>query len=79
MRLFKIKTTGWQCEDFLVATSLDEKQVRSVIQPLVEDEHDNEILYSNADYVEALRTRYPKAIVIPEGDEENLEFSPNQN
>lgn len=79
MKLFKIKTTGWGDEDFIIATSLDEKQVRSVIQPLVEDEHDNEILYSNSDYVEALRTRYPKAVVIPEGDEETLEFSHNQN
>ena len=74
MKLFKIKPTRWAVEEFFVATSLDERQVRSVIQPLIEDEQDNEILYSNSDYVEALKTRYPKAIVIPDWDAESLDF-----
>lgn len=77
MNLFKIKTTGWTNEDFSIATSLDEKQVRSVIQPLINDEQDNEIMYENSDYVEALKTRYPKAIIIPEWDDCSLDFTPN--
>ena len=61
MNKFKINTTAWDEEDFMLETDLTQQQVIDVIQPIVVaerlgvEEYDNEMLYN-----ELVRT-YPKA------------------
>jgi hypothetical protein len=67
MNIFKIRTSSWDEEDFILATSLTEKQIRSVIQPMVDDERENEFVFTNEDYVNILKDAYPKAVILSDG------------
>lgn len=64
MQVFKINTSAWAEEDFYLMTTLDEEQIKKIIQPMVDYERDNDILYDNEDYVFALQGAYPKATVV---------------
>ncbi len=64
MNLFKIKTSSWDEEDFILATQLSEKQVRSVIQPMVDEERESDFVFTNADYIQCLRDAYPKSVIL---------------
>lgn len=44
-------------------TTLDEEQIKKIIQPMVSYERENDILYDNDDYIFALQGAYPKATV----------------
>lgn len=64
MNVFRISTNSWDEEDFYVLTTLDPEQIRKVIQPMVEYERENDIIYDNEDYVLCLQQRYKKAKVV---------------
>ena len=64
MQVFKINTSSWEEEDFHLMTTLDEEQIKKIIQPMVDYERENDILYDNEDYVNALQQRYPKATIV---------------
>ena len=74
MEVFKINTSSWEEEDFFLMTSLDEEQIKKIIQPMVEYERENDIVYSNEDYVNALEQRYPKATITFYQDFEVISF-----
>ena len=75
MNIFRIKTSAWDEESFILATQLNEKQVRSVIQPMVDAEREAEFVYSNDDYVQALRDAYPKSVILTDnGDTDEINF-----
>jgi hypothetical protein len=74
MNVFRISTSAWDEEDFYVLTTLDEKQITSVIQPMVEYERENDILYDNEDYVLCLQQRYKRAKVTMHQYIELIEF-----
>ena len=44
-------------------TSLDEEQIKKIIQPMVAYERENDIMYDNDDYIFELQNAYPKATV----------------
>ncbi len=74
MQVFRIRTTDWREQDFLIMTSLDERQVRKVIQPIVNFERENDLESNPHDYVSALNEMYSKAIVMTEDTFEILKF-----
>ena len=63
MQVFKINTSAWVEEDFYLMTTLDEEQIKKIIQPMVSYERENDILYDNDDYIFELQNAYPKATI----------------
>ena len=75
MNIFRIRTSAWEEESFILATQLSEKQIRSVIQPMVDEERDGEFVFTNDDYVQVLRDAYPKSVILTDnGDTEEIIF-----
>ena len=75
MNIFKIKTSAWADEDFILATQLSKKQIRSVIQPMIDEEREGDFIFSNDDYVQVLRDAYPKSVILTDnGDTEEIIF-----
>lgn len=74
MNVFRIRTTDWQENDFLIMTSLSEIQVRKVIEPIVIFNKDNDEVTSHEEYVSALSSSYPKAVVVSEDNFETINF-----
>jgi hypothetical protein len=74
MEVFKINTSAWEEENFYLMTSLSEEQIKKIIQPMVEYERDNDILYDNEDYVSALQGKYPKATIVMYQDFKEITF-----
>ncbi len=64
LNLFQVNTTAFDEEDFLLMTSLTEDQVTEVINPIVNEERENEVEYENEMLVEALKKAYPHHVVI---------------
>jgi hypothetical protein len=64
MNIYKIITSRWDEEGFILATQLNDKQIRSVIQPMVDEERDGDIVFTNEDYLERLRDAYPKSVIL---------------
>lgn len=63
MNIFRIKTTAWKEEDFILLTTLTEEQVSDVISPIVEKEREGDGEYDNDSLVKALEDAYPLAII----------------
>lgn len=63
MDIFRIKTTAWQEEDFVLLTTLNEDQIREVITPIVELEREGDGEYDNGSLVLALQEAYPNDTV----------------
>jgi 2-hydroxy-3-keto-5-methylthiopentenyl-1-phosphate phosphatase len=63
MELFKINTTAWQEEDFIIFSNLTEENIKNVLEPMVERERNGEesVFYTNDDYIHELRLAHPKA------------------
>lgn len=57
--IYQINTTAWDEEDFLLLTSLTPEQITSVIQPIVDNERENDVAYGNDALIDALRKTYP--------------------
>jgi hypothetical protein len=74
MNVFRIRTTDWQENDFLIMTSLDERQVRKVIEPMVIFNKENDEVINPEDYVMALISAYPKAVVVSDDNFETIKF-----
>ena len=53
MQVFKINTSAWGEEDFYLMTSLDEEQIKKIIQPMVDYERE----------IFELQNAYPKATI----------------
>ena len=66
MDLFRINTTAFEDEDFILLTDLSAEQIKKVITPIVLKERqsvDEEDFYDNDDLTNALAEAYPDAIV----------------
>ena len=74
MQVFKINTSAWGEEDFYLMTSLSEEQIKKVIQPMVDYERRNDIMYDNDDYIFDLRNTYPNATIEMYQDFELITF-----
>jgi hypothetical protein len=66
MDLFRINTTAFEDEDFILLTDLSAEQIKKVITPIVLKERQSgneEDFYDNDDLTNALIEAYPDAIV----------------
>jgi hypothetical protein len=66
MNIYRIQTTSFDEEDFYIQTTLNEEQVRKVIEPIVESEREDEsgeTFYENEYYVTKLSEAYPNEVV----------------
>ena len=71
MNLFRFITSVYKQDEFVVATSLSEKQITKVVAPMVED---RSAAYNLEDYVDALKSAYPKAIIMAEWEADIINF-----
>jgi hypothetical protein len=66
MNIYRIQTTSFDEEDFYIQTTLNDEQVRKVIEPIVESEREDEsgeTFYENEYYVTKLSEEYPNEVV----------------
>lgn len=68
MNIFRIKASTLDGE-FILATQLSEKQIRSIIQPMVDEEKDGDFVFVNNDYVQVLRDAYSKSVILTDLDD----------
>jgi hypothetical protein len=74
MQVFIIKTTQWQEDDFYIMTSLNESQIRKIIQPIVNFERENDLAGNPYDYLSALSAAYSKSTIISEDNFETIQL-----
>jgi hypothetical protein len=74
MQVFIIKTTQWQEDDFYIMTSLNESQIRKIIQPIVNFERENDLAGNPYDYLSALSSAYSKSTIISEDNFETIQL-----
>lgn len=63
MNLFRVNTTAFHEEDFLLMTDLEWEQICNVIRPIVMEDRNGGKEYDNSMLVEALVVAYPLATV----------------
>jgi hypothetical protein len=63
MYAYKINTTAYSEEDFLLITDLMGEQVEDVIYPIVLAEREHGTEYTNEQLVKELKKRYPKSSI----------------
>lgn len=66
MNIYRIQTNSFDEEDFYIQTTLNEEQVRKVIEPIVESERNDstgDTFYDNEYYVTKLSEAYPNEVV----------------
>jgi hypothetical protein len=63
MYAYKINTTAYSEEDFLLITDLTGMEVEDVIRPIVDAEREQGLDYTNEQLVKALKKRYPKSSI----------------
>jgi hypothetical protein len=59
MKIYKVNTTAYEEEDFLLLTDLNEDDITEVVNPIVASERDGYEDYDNNTIISALRKRYP--------------------
>jgi hypothetical protein len=59
MKVFKISTTAWSEEDFIIVTDISLLDIINVIKPIVELERNDGWNYDNSDLVSALKEKFP--------------------
>jgi hypothetical protein len=69
MNIFRIVTSNWDEEEFILATQLSEKQIRSVIQPMVDEARKEDFVFTTEDYVNILRDAYPKSVILTDNED----------
>jgi len=74
MNIFRINTSAYKEEDFYIMTSLAEGKIRNVIDPMVQYERDNDTMHDNEEYVNALKQKYPRSIIVMHQYIELIEF-----
>jgi hypothetical protein len=76
MNIYRINTTAFSEEDFLLLTTLTIQEITEVINPIVMSERngESEEEYNNDSLVEALCNRYPNAIVQHHNEIERIIF-----
>ena len=63
MYAYKINTTAYSEEDFLLVTDLTGMEVEDVIRPIVDAEREQGLDYTNEQIVKELKKRYPKSSI----------------
>lgn len=74
MNIYRISTSAWEEEDFYLMTSLSIEKIKKVIQPIVEYEKENDVMYTNEDYVYCLQQRYKRSVIEMHQYIETIQF-----
>ena len=77
IRIVEVQQNSWEEENILLLTSLDDEQIKSVLQPLIEEERnceDGSVLYDNTTMVQILNEKYPTQLTILYGEPDYLEI-----
>ena len=74
MNLFRINTTAYGEEDFIIVTDLTDEQIMKVIKPIVYAERNGGKEYDNYDLHFAITSAYPNSIVDMHSDIDNLDM-----
>ena len=67
LRIVEVQQNSWEEENILLLTTLDDEQIKSVLQPLIEEERnceDGEVLYDNETMVTMLQDKFQNEIVF---------------
>ena len=67
IRIVEIAQNSWEEENLLLLTTLNDEQIKLVLNPLLKEERDCEdgsVIYSNEDMASILSEKYPNDIVI---------------
>jgi hypothetical protein len=67
LNLYKVNTSAHNEEDFLILTSLTDKEIKETLEPIVLIERqvtNGDVMFNNEDYIHLLQKEYPQAIVI---------------
>lgn len=62
MNVFKLKIGTWDGDQCSLYTTLNEEQIRKVLEPMALDQ--DEMNYFIEDYITALEDAYPKKIIL---------------
>lgn len=64
LNLIQVNTTAWEEEDFLLVTTLNDEQIKSVVEPLVLAERNDGNVYDNDDLVGELKKQFPNDVIL---------------
>ena len=67
IRIVEVRQNSWEEENLLLLTTLTDEEIKSVLQPLLEEERnceDGEVIYANDDMASILSEKYPTDIVL---------------
>ena len=70
MKIYKISTSAWIEENFLILTTLTKSKILKVIKPMVKEERENDFFYYNDDYVNELKKKYKNDFIMIQNDSE---------
>ncbi|MEI8137615.1 MAG: hypothetical protein WCH21_09860 [Bacteroidota bacterium] len=75
IRIVEVYQNSWAEENLVLLTTLTDKQITNVLNPLIEEERENEngeVIYANEDMASILSEKYPNDIVVLYGEPDYL-------
>jgi hypothetical protein len=64
MNQFRINSTAFAEEDFLLLTDLTQQQIVDTLTPIILQEREEGVWYYNDDLVQKLQTEYPDNFIL---------------
>ena len=64
MNQFRINSTAFAEEDFVLLTDLTKEQIVNTLTPIILQEREEGIWYYNDDLVQKLQTKYPDNFIL---------------
>jgi hypothetical protein len=64
MNQFRINSTAFAEEDFLLLTDLTQQQIVKTLTPIILQEREEGVWYYNDDLVQKLQTEYPDNFIL---------------
>jgi hypothetical protein len=71
IRIVEVSQNSWDEENLTLLTTLNDEQIKIVLEPLLEEERNDEsgeILYDNDTLVQILSDKYPNDILLSYGE-----------
>lgn len=71
IRIVEVSQNSWDEENLTLLTTLNDEQIKIVLDPLLEEERNDEsgeILYDNDTLVQILSDKYPNDILLSYGE-----------
>lgn len=76
IRFVEVRQNSWEQENISLLTTLNDEEIKKVLQPLVDEEReaDGDVIYDNDVMVQMLSETYPNDIVISYSVPDDLEL-----